>query len=242
MGNEPRLLGRERGAEGRDRGIEARLMHHHDINIPLCQYYMSALRLFSQIKSKKIAALVEYQRFGAVHVLWLTIAEYPAGKTDNVAPHVYDRKHKTASEGVVMPAVFPFADKPRVKQLVLGIAKLLHRFYETVPCVGGVAEAEALCRRGRYLALCHVVKGGSSARAAQAGIEKLCRVAVELQHPAALFRLAVILLLGHGHAHALCQKLDRLGKSEALDLHYEIYHAAALAAAEAVIYLLVGRH
>ena len=141
-----------------------------------------------------------------------------------------------------MPAAFPPADKSRAKQLVLGIAKLLHRFYETVPCVGGVAESEALCRRGRYLALCHVVKGGSSARAAQAGIEKLCRVAVELQHPAALFRLAVILLLGHGHAHALCQKLDRLGKSEALDLHYEIYHAAALAAAEAVIYLLVGRH
>jgi len=158
MRDQPRLLGRERGAERRDRAVKTGLVHHHDVNVALSKYYMSALRLFSQIKRKKIAAFVEHHRFRAVHILRLAVAEYSAGKADEIAPDVDDGEHEPVAEGVVVSAVFALADKSGVEHLIFRVAERLHRVYEAVPCVRRVAEAEALCRMRRYLTPCHVVK------------------------------------------------------------------------------------
>ena len=67
--------------------------------------------------------------------------------------------------------------------------------------------------------------------------------AVQLQHTAAelVRRGRALVLLRQGHIGALGEKLDGLGKAEALDVHDEIDDVAALFAAEAVVDLLVRR-
>ena len=214
-------------------------MHHDYIYIALGKYYVSALRLFSQIHGKKIAALVEHERFGAVHVFWFTVAEYSAGKADNIAPNIDDREHESSSECVVKSAGLALAHEPRFKKLLVTVAQLVHRISKAVPGVGRCAQAESGRRLRRYLPCVHIRLRRSALGGFEAGVEKSRRITVQVEHPAPAFALGAVFLLGDGHPDTLCQKFYRFGKAEVFYLHYEIYHAAALAAAEAVVDLPV---
>ena len=66
-------------------------------------------------------------------------------------------------------------------------------------------------------------------------------IPVEREHTRALAALTVVRRLRQRHARAPRQKFHRVREREVFYLHYEVYHAAALAAAEAVECLPVGR-
>ena len=66
-------------------------------------------------------------------------------------------------------------------------------------------------------------------------------VAVELEHALALAGAGIVFVLRNGHAYAAGEKAHRVRVGEIFDLHDEIDDAAALAAAEAVVDLLVRR-
>ena len=186
-------------------------------------------------------ALAENDGFRAVHVLGLPVAEDAPGEADDVAAHVDDREHEPVAERVVYTARFPVAHEPAVKQFLLGVAERLHRAHETVPRVGRKAQAEARHGLRRELPAGEIVPRRLAGRGLELRVEKARRVPVEREQALAFFRAGVVRLLGQLHARAVGQKGHRLREREILDLHDEADDAAALAAAEAVVDLLVRR-
>ena len=238
---EPRLLRRERRAERGDRTVKSRLVQTRHVDVALCQYDIPAFRLFSQIEREQIVALAENDGFRAVHVLRLPVAEDAPGEADDVAAHVDDREHEPVAERVVHAARFPVAHEPAVKELLLRVAERLHRAHEAVPRVGRKAETEARHGLRRELPAGEIVARDLPGGGLELRVEKARSVPVEREQPLALFRAGVVRLLRQLHTGAVGQKRHRLGEREILDLHDEADDAAALAAAEAVVDLLVRR-
>ena len=187
-------------------------------------------------------AFAENQRFRRVHVLWLSVAQHPARKSDDIAPHVDDREHQPGAEGVIKSAGFAPAHQSRIEQLVIGIALGAHGAAQSVPAVGGEAQSEFHCGLGRYLPLVHVGGGHVAAGSLELVVKISGGVPVQREHPLPLPCLGAVLLLGHGHVGALGQKRHGVREGQVFYLHYKVNHSAALAAAEAVIYLLVRGH
>ena len=186
-------------------------------------------------------ALAENNGFRAVHVLRLAVAEDASGEADDIAAHVDDREHEPVAERVVHAAGFPVAHEPAVKELLLRVAERLHRAHEAVPRVGRKAETEARHGLRRELPAGEIVPRDLPGGGLELRVEKARSVPVEREQPLALFRAGVVRLLGQLHAGAVGQKRHRLREREILDLHDEADDAAALAAAEAVVDLLIGR-
>src|SRR5699024_2838719 len=241
-GDEPCLLRRKRGTEGGDGTVEARLMQGYDVDVALDEDNVPGFGLFSQIQAEKVMAFAEHRRLGAVEVLGLHVPERAAGESDDVAAHVDDGEHQPAAEGVVHSALLAAAHETGVIELALGVAFLLHGRAERVPALRRAAEAEAPRRPGRDSAPEHVVHRRRARRGRELLVKKARRVPVEGIEPVPLGLARVALLLRDLHPGAPGQELHGLGEAEILYLHYEVYDAPALAAAEAVVDLLRGRH
>ena len=111
-----------------------------------------------------------------------------------------------------------------------------------IDAVGNGLGYTALHRAGNaafcYVAECLVTVG----RRLQTVMEKARRIAVELQHALPPRGVLVAVILRLGHARTPCEEGYSVTEFEIFDLHDEVDHAAALAAAEAVIDLLVRRY
>ena len=216
-------------------------MQAHHVYIALREQDISAFGLFRQIEREEVAALVENGRFRAVEVFRSVLAEDAARKADHVAAHVDHREHEPVAEGVVPAAVPALFDQSRVEELIVRIALFAHRLFQRAPFVRRAAETEIRGRRLRDAAPRHVFPGALARGGVQLLVEKAGCVPVEREQTGALFALAGVLLLGQGHVRPPREKGHRLREGEVFDLHDEADHAAALAAAEAVVDLLVRR-
>ena len=242
-GNEPGLFrgqGRTQGGHG---VVKARLVHTHHVHIALAENDVAQLGFLGQVHTEEVPAFIEHRSLGAVHIFRLTVAQDAAGKADDVAPHIEHREHQTAAERVVHASFFALAHQARLEQQPLGVALGFHGVHETVPGIRRVAQAELFHRGGGQFPAQGVVLSGGAGGGAELVIEKPGRVLI---HGQKLFPAAglgvVAFLLRHLHPHPTGEELHRLREGQVLDLHDEIDDAAALAAAEAVIDLLVRRH
>ena len=99
--------------------------------------------------------------------------------------------------------------------------------------------ADEMRRRAADAPPLHVLKSRPAGRGIELLVEKVRRVLVQRQHTRAFLAFLVVFLLRHLHTRAAGKKLHRVAEAEVFYLHYEIYDSAALAAAEAMVYLLV---
>ena len=128
-------------------------------------------------------------------------------------------------------------------QLLIRIALGSHGLAEAVPAVGGEADAEPGQRslgHAPALGIAQALRPGGGIELAD---EKPGGLLGQRPQPLLLPVAALVfLVLRHLHAHSLGQGADGIRVAQALDLHLEIDHAAALMAAEAIVDPLVRRY
>ena len=130
--------------------------------------------------------------------------------------------------------------KAGLDQLAVLVALCAHGVGQRVEAVRGVAEAEAHDHLRRDAAPEHVVLPALAGGSLQRFVEIARRGPVQREKPVALQTpVAVGIVLRDLHPRPPREELHRVREGEVLDLHDEVDDAAALAAAEAVIDLLV---
>ena len=151
-------------------------------------------------------------------------------------PVIDDGKHEPVAEVVVEPAVLPYPGKPCVHQLPVGEAPGLHGVGEALPAVRGEAQAEGLDHL-HDAPLAHIGLAGGAGGGPELIVEKPRRLPVQGQHPLPPVSAGIRRLLRHLRPRPPGQELHRVREGQVLDLHDEADDPAALAAAEAVVYL-----
>ena len=129
----------------------------------------------------------------------------------------------------------------RLKQLLIAVPLFAHGVCERVPRIGRKAETEARDHRRGNGAAAYVVLRRGALRRFERFMKKPRRVPVELQKTRPAGRFLALRFLRQGHIRAPRQKRHGVREREIFDLHDKVDDAAALAAAETVVDLLVGR-
>ena len=140
-----------------------------------------------------------------------------------------------------MPPLLPRRDQARVVQLAIRVALLASsRCQQTVPGVRRAAEAEMRRRRrGRMRAPQHVIQPAPASRGIRAARRKSLAASRFSASMRARFGLPVsVFSSGTCIPARRARNSTASRKAEVFYLHYEVYDSAALAAAEAVVYLL----
>ena len=244
-GDEPRLLRGEGGAHAGHGVVEARLVQSHHVDVALHQQHAAPLGVLGTMDAVEDAPLGEHQGLRSVEILGLLpVGQGPAGKAQHLPPHIQHGEHEPVPELVVgSPRLFAPGGQPGADELLPAEALLRHGLQEAVPAVRRAAQAEIHGGLPADLPFLQIGRRLLPRGLAELGMEPAGRLLVELQHPLAQpGQLLILPVLRHGHARPVRQELHRLGKAEILDLHDEVHYAAALAAAEAVVDLLVRRH
>ena len=239
-------LGVLRGQGGAKRGhraVKARLMEGDGIHIPLRQDDPARLGLFGDVQGEHVAALVVHGGVRGVEVLGCGVVHHPAAEADDLAPDVDDREHDPIPEAVIDPAVLIAHRQTGVQQVPLVIALLSQRLDQGIPPVGGKAQAEAGEGPAGQAAPLQI---GQSLRSLR-GIQPLVKGAGGLfvdgqQLLPALLGPGGIATVRHLQPGPFGQNSHRVPKGEVVQFHHKVDGPAPLAAAEAFIDLLVGRH
>ena len=242
------VLGAERRATGGDGGGHAGQVHGHDVRVALDDDDLTALGdlPLRQVEPEQHVRLAVDRRLGGVEVLGLdrVVVEDPAAaEADDVAAEVADRPQQPAVEPVDR-ATAALLGEPRLHQLVQAEPGGEQVLGEPVPAGGGVPAAERLRGGAVEPARLEELDGRGRLGGAQRGGVELGRLLVRLQQPrpraaVALHRPAAA-GVGEPEPDPVGQPLDRLDEPDVLDLHHEVDHAAALAAAEAVEHAVRG--
>ena len=142
------------------------------------------------------------------------------------------------------PPDLPCFTRPAVEHLLIAVPLPAHRVRERFPRIGREAETEARDHRGRNGAAADIVLCRGALRRFEHIMEKPRRVPIErpIAAPGGTYPRSASFLLGRGMFARPRQKRHGIREREILDLHDEVDDAAALAAAEAVVDLLIGRN
>ena len=151
-----------------------------------------------------------------------------------------------AYPGAVDDYPFPVVRYPSLDTTKLAGYRAGNPFAPTVvegaPGVRGEAQPENAHHGPGDPPAVHVVLGRLAGGRYQLLIKEPGRVAVELEQTPPVRGVLPLDLLGHGHVGPPREEGHRVLKPQVFDLHDEIDDAAALAAAETMIDLLVRRH
>ncbi len=167
----------------------------------------------------------------------IVVEDPPGAEAHHVAAEIPDRPEQAAMEAVDRPATAILGQR-RLVQLVEGEAGLEQVLGQPVPTRRGEAAAEP--------GGCLGVEASDAEKLARLGRldrgqlldVELGRPAIGLQQPGPSAPVALdagpAATVGEPEADPVGQPLDGLDEADVLDLHHEVDHAAALAAAEAV--------
>ena len=218
-------------------------MEGDDVNVALAENEVGPLGLLGKVDAIEIAALAVDDGFGGVHILGLALVQHPAAEGHHISPHVNDREHEPGAEFVIEPALLVAHHQSRGQQIRLGVALLLHGGEQAVPAVQGGSQAEVHGGLPADLPAGQIVPRRPAGGGGEVLVEPAGRVLVQRQHPLAAAGLLPVRVVRRDlHVHPLGQQLHRVPEAQVLDLHDEVDHPAALAAAEAVVHLLVLGH
>jgi hypothetical protein len=184
--------------------------------------------------------------FGGVEILRLSLSEETTAKGDRAPLRVLNRKDQTTSETVV-EAGGPLLQADEAARLDLGTRRPLGPQVppKGIPAIGRIAEAKGLSGRVRHPPLNEIVLGAAPFRIVEETIFKeLERPLIELKELRALAieGLVEVRFLGDGNRQTdlAGDRLDRLGKRGAFQLHNEGEDIPRLAAAKTFEELLAG--
>ena len=225
-------------------------MQAHDIHVALDDHetLQRRARLAHLVETVELAALVEQRRLRRVQVFRLALVDDAAAAGDHAAAGIADREHQPVAEAVVMAlaalalCAVALDDQTRLGERAAARLVDAEAAQHVVPGIRGVADQEALERRGLEAAARGVVGGAAIGLqglrpvrrdARQHRVQRLARC-LRVVGPPGLARDV--------DAGARGQLLDRLGEAQAVVVHQEAEHGAVRAAAEAVVELLVRAH
>ena len=242
------LLGRQRGAAGRDDIADAGPPDSNDIHVPFDEHRQIALphRRPGPVEVVEHRVLPVDRRFGRIQVLGLPVGlEAAAAERDQLAGIGVDREHDAVPETVVRRAVFALGDQARLLDLAPLEAPIpemaeqgIARRRVTEPVLLQLFLLEAA-----FPQVAESLRSGLGTELFD--IETLGDL-VEPQQGFALARVRIGAgpLAGAGHLEAvlLSQRLERLEEAQALEFHQEIEDIAALPAAEALEDLQAAVH
>ena len=257
---DPRVLARQRGAEGGDRVGHARLVACDDVGIALADDRGAGVddRLLRQVDAVEPAALVEDAALRAVEVLGLVLGvDLPGAEGDGRTHLVADREDDPVAEAVDWP-LSPVADESRgaehlerrhgVVALRAGavLAQALEVAHERVPPGGRGAEAEALLH-GLGDAACgdRGAGGGASLGMRERLAEPRGGNGVGAHEGASRAARALVgPRLAELDARALRQRAQRVDELHLVVVHHEVDGVPGGAAGEALVEAraLVGDH
>jgi hypothetical protein len=238
------LIGGDRGAQGGDRGPEARLRERDHVHVALGHEERLALarRLPRGPVVVERPALVEKLGLGRVEVFRAVGRVHrPAAEGDAAAARVADRKDDAVAEDVVGGAALVGGlHEPCGEHELRRHALSREVIRKPAPARRREADLPALAGLGREAAAREVVARGRGG----GGLELEPEMAESLLHDPGELALAVELLLrlrvarGHRHAGLAGEKLHRLHEAEVLRLLHELEDVAACMAAEAMVIAL----
>ena len=178
--DQPRLLRRQRGAEGGDGGAEARLMERDDVHIAFGEQNLARTLVFDKIHRKKVAPLRENRRFRRVEVLRLRIVHHAPAEADDVAAQGEDGKHHAVAEAVIDASLASLDEEPRLEHVGFLVALRAHRVHQRVPAVRRKAEPEAADGVVGKPAAAQIGKPFGAGRGLQCRVKEACGVALEI--------------------------------------------------------------
>src|SRR5579883_73751 len=238
------LCGQRRTAGCHDGG-EARGGHTDRIHVAFDQddAVLLAHALFRPVQIVEHVALLIYRRFRRVQVLGLIVGgQRASAEGDDAAAAVVDRKHQAVAEDLVGAAVVALAHQAGLFDQRGRELALLEEPQQRAAAAVRVAQPELIGGFRRHAAFGEVGARGFARGRVQIRAEMLLRDLVHLVERAALPRVLVGILRAfrHGNAVALGKGLEGFVEAQSFDLHDEVEHVAAGAAAEALVELVRG--
>jgi len=233
------------GAQRRHTPADAHLVGHQHVEVTLDHDGLAAGLdgLAGLRQAVEGLFFVKERGFGRVQVFRLLGAERPPAETDRPAQRVQDREdHPSAEPVVVAGAVGATDGQARPLERLGPDAFPLGRLKQVVPSFGGVAQAEGLDRLlGDSPARQILPAGPALVRVGQPGLEPPHRPGDHLAEAAAPRGApAGFGVFPQFDAGPLGQHPNGLGERHVLLGHYEVEHAPAAPAPEALENLLRG--
>ena len=241
---QPRLLGRERGAERRHHLLHAGKHQPEDVEVPLDQddglgLSDGGLRLMQVVE---LPSLVEDRRLGGVEVLGLARSEQPPAEPDDPAAQVVDREQQAVPEPRNHLAVVAHGAQAGLEHHRLLPAQLLHRREEALP---GRREAEPVLARD--------VQGDLSSLEVLSGIRAIGRLEEPAGEPVLRHRdrleerlpgvgAGARRAFGNHDPSAACRFAHRRRVVHSEPLHQPGEDVARCVTDEAVVAVLLGDH
>ena len=136
------MVGGQGGAQRGHRAVKPRLMQGDGVHIPLGEDDLSRLGLFGDVQGKHVAAFVVHRGVRGVEVFGGGVIHHPAAEANDVAAGVDDGEHHPVAEAVVDPAVLVAHRQTGVQQVPLVVSLFAQLLNESVPAVGGEAQAK----------------------------------------------------------------------------------------------------
>ena len=215
-------------------------MDGDDVHIPLCQNQTRALGGFGKVEGKQGLALFKDRRIAGVEVLGSLVVQRSAAKGDHIAPQVDDRKDDAVGKTVVR-SVFSFGHHIGFQHIVVRKTLGAQMVEQSVPACRRIAQSKVADGLAVPAAADEILIRLSALLGHQAGVEKPCRLAVDLQYPLFQHRTRVRLVAVHRQLQpaAVRQQLDRLHILQIFDAADEGNHIASRSASEAVERLIL---
>ncbi len=173
------LIGGKRGAERRNRRLEARGDHGDDVDIALDRDHARAvMRGLSRIGDVvERAALVKERRLRRIEVFRRhLLVERAAAKGDDLAAPVADRKHHAVAEAVVRHGnVFAGDDEACLRHVLDGNLRRAEMLLQRILIAGRIAEPEFKLRRRMHAAVEQIAAAARAVSGSERRLENISR-------------------------------------------------------------------